>query len=140
MGNGSTLKLTKGTIKEVANSHVRRIHTSFRTLMLDGWQIVVDDIPIITPNGDVLIEHMSLNIAPGMHILITGPNGCGKVPHIPNTTFNIMTHVHSRRWGASLAGCGRCTTARSPNHSAASSSTSRSGVPSTTPPSIQWMC
>ena len=42
-------------------------------------QIIVDDIPIITPNGDVLIEHMTLDIAPGMHILITGPNGCGKV-------------------------------------------------------------
>eukprot|EP01129_Flabellula_baltica_P003178 TRINITY_DN12998_c0_g1_i1.p1 TRINITY_DN12998_c0_g1~~TRINITY_DN12998_c0_g1_i1.p1 ORF type:complete len:706 (-),score=131.34 TRINITY_DN12998_c0_g1_i1:1041-3158(-) len=36
------------------------------------------DVPIMTPNGDVLIEKLNFTIRSGMHCLITGPNGCGK--------------------------------------------------------------
>ena len=40
--------------------------------------IVFKDVPILSPNGDVLVEKMSFRINPGMHLMITGPNGCGK--------------------------------------------------------------
>lgn len=36
------------------------------------------DVPIVSPNGDILVEKMNFKIDPGMHLLITGPNGCGK--------------------------------------------------------------
>lgn len=36
------------------------------------------DVPILSPNGDVLVEKMSFEISPGMHLMIAGPNGCGK--------------------------------------------------------------
>jgi ABC-type uncharacterized transport system fused permease/ATPase subunit len=36
------------------------------------------DVPILSPNGDVLVPQMSFEIQPGMHLMITGPNGCGK--------------------------------------------------------------
>ncbi|CAO4372133.1 unnamed protein product [Caenorhabditis nigoni] len=41
-------------------------------------EIVLNSVPIVTPNGDVVVKNMSLTITPGMHVLITGPNGCGK--------------------------------------------------------------
>ena len=36
------------------------------------------NVPIISPNGDVLIEKLSFVIRPGMNTVIRGPNGCGK--------------------------------------------------------------
>ncbi|KAL1997425.1 hypothetical protein VTN49DRAFT_865 [Thermomyces lanuginosus] len=36
------------------------------------------DVPIISPNGDVLVKKLSFTVHPGDHLLIVGPNGCGK--------------------------------------------------------------
>lgn len=36
------------------------------------------DVPIVSPNGDVLVPKLSFSVHPGEHLLIVGPNGCGK--------------------------------------------------------------
>lgn len=36
------------------------------------------NVPIVSPNGDVLVKALSFSIIPGDHLLIVGPNGCGK--------------------------------------------------------------
>lgn len=40
--------------------------------------VVFDEVPIVSPNGDVLLQKLSFHIHPGQHLLIIGPNGCGK--------------------------------------------------------------
>jgi len=35
-------------------------------------------VPLVTPNGDVLVEDMSFEVHSGMNVLVCGPNGCGK--------------------------------------------------------------
>ncbi|KHO01870.1 ABC transporter [Metarhizium album ARSEF 1941] len=35
-------------------------------------------VPIISPNGDVLVRALSFSLAQGDHLLVVGPNGCGK--------------------------------------------------------------
>ncbi|KAH6847877.1 ABC transporter transmembrane region 2-domain-containing protein [Chaetomium sp. MPI-CAGE-AT-0009] len=36
------------------------------------------DVPIISPNGDVLVPALSFSLQQGDHLLVVGPNGCGK--------------------------------------------------------------
>ncbi|KAF2460464.1 ABC transporter transmembrane region 2-domain-containing protein [Lineolata rhizophorae] len=43
-----------------------------------GTDIEFVDVPIVSPNGDVLVRALSFNVKPGEHLLIVGPNGCGK--------------------------------------------------------------
>jgi ABC-type uncharacterized transport system fused permease/ATPase subunit len=40
--------------------------------------IEFDKVPIVSPNGDILIPEITFKITAGMHTIITGPNGCGK--------------------------------------------------------------
>jgi len=37
-----------------------------------------ENVPIVTPNGDVLIKSLSFEVKSGMNVLVSGPNGCGK--------------------------------------------------------------
>eukprot|EP00753_Platysulcus_tardus_P016742 PLAT6018.1.p1 GENE.PLAT6018.1~~PLAT6018.1.p1 ORF type:complete len:693 (-),score=319.84 PLAT6018.1:81-2159(-) len=57
----------------------KRAILSGRGELVDGaLDVKFDHVPIVTPTGDVLVKEMSFHVQPGMHLLISGPNGCGK--------------------------------------------------------------
>ncbi|EDU48744.1 ABC-type transport system permease and ATPase component [Pyrenophora tritici-repentis] len=49
-----------------------------RGTVTEGSDIEFIDVPIVSPNGDVLVRKLSFAVKPGDHLLIVGPNGCGK--------------------------------------------------------------
>ena len=49
-----------------------------RGTVTEGPDIQFIDVPIVSPNGDVLVRALSFAVKPGDHLLIVGPNGCGK--------------------------------------------------------------
>ncbi|XP_041064441.1 ATP-binding cassette sub-family D member 3a [Carcharodon carcharias] len=40
--------------------------------------IKFEHVPLVTPNGDVLIPELSFEVKSGANVLVCGPNGCGK--------------------------------------------------------------
>ncbi|PHH79708.1 hypothetical protein CDD82_2218 [Ophiocordyceps australis] len=44
----------------------------------ESKDIVFINVPIISPNGDVLVKALTFSIKQGHHLLVVGPNGCGK--------------------------------------------------------------
>ncbi|KAI0308041.1 adrenoleukodystrophy protein [Multifurca ochricompacta] len=49
-----------------------------RGKIIESEEIRFENVPIVTPNGDVLVKNLSFFVKPGQHLLIVGPNGCGK--------------------------------------------------------------
>ena len=49
-----------------------------RGTSIESEDIQFIDVPIISPNGDVLVEKLNFSVKSGHHLLIVGPNGCGK--------------------------------------------------------------
>jgi ATP-binding cassette subfamily D (ALD) long-chain fatty acid import protein len=61
----------------VANANVEMIKGGKRGTIIPSDYIEFRNVPIISPNGDVLVKDLSFKVLPGMHLLIVGPNGCG---------------------------------------------------------------
>ena len=49
-----------------------------RGKVIESTDIKFIDVPIISPNGDVLVPALSFTLKQGDHLLVVGPNGCGK--------------------------------------------------------------
>jgi ATP-binding cassette subfamily D (ALD) long-chain fatty acid import protein len=62
----------------VANADVDLIKGGKRGTTIPSDYIEFRNVPIISPNGDILVKDLSFKVLPGMHLLIVGPNGCGK--------------------------------------------------------------
>lgn len=59
-----------------ADSNASILHG--RGEVIEAPEIDFSRVPIVSPNGDVLVSELSFSVKPGEHLLIVGPNGCGK--------------------------------------------------------------
>ena len=46
--------------------------------IIESSTIKFEKVPLMSPNGDTLVPEMSFEIQKGQHLMISGPNGCGK--------------------------------------------------------------
>ncbi|KAA8571541.1 hypothetical protein EYC84_001541 [Monilinia fructicola] len=49
-----------------------------RGTVIESEDIEFVDVPIITPGGSILVRKLSFSMKRGDHVLVVGPNGCGK--------------------------------------------------------------
>jgi len=64
--------------RQMVKSNAKLDLTSQKGIAVESDIIKFENVPIVSPNGDILIANMSFEVQPGMNLLITGPNGCGK--------------------------------------------------------------
>lgn len=48
------------------------------TVLLQDHLIRFENVPLVTPNGDLLVPALSFEVPRGRNVLVAGPNGCGK--------------------------------------------------------------
>ena len=49
-----------------------------RGTIVESEDIKFDKVPIVSPNGDVLVKALSFEVKQGENLVVQGPNGCGK--------------------------------------------------------------
>lgn len=68
----------KRKVGSADNDDSRKLLQNRGEVLESADEIIFDQVPIISPNGDVLVKSLSFHVKPGQHLLIVGPNGCGK--------------------------------------------------------------
>ncbi|KAF9821813.1 hypothetical protein IEO21_00243 [Rhodonia placenta] len=77
MGDVRKGKFDKALVSSAQTDEHARILKG-RGVIIESEEIEFKDVPIVTPNGDILVRSLSFYVKPGQHLLIVGPNGCGK--------------------------------------------------------------
>lgn len=75
--NAAVLK-GKGQVIESKDIEFKNVYVSFPSFHTSQHRTYSPSSPIVSPNGDVLVRALSFTLKHGDHLLVVGPNGCGK--------------------------------------------------------------
>ncbi|KAJ1735738.1 ATP-binding cassette long-chain fatty acid transporter pxa2 [Coemansia biformis] len=85
VGEGRYVKTRVGKSAEASSNPAAAGDDDDADVVNQRGQLVESDddiefvgVPIVSPNGDVLVRRLNFHVKPGRHLLIVGPNGCGK--------------------------------------------------------------
>lgn len=71
-------ELNEGKYQRTMVTGSEQLRANGGKLIFQNNIIKFNKVPLITPNGDVLIKEISFEIKSGMNVLVCGPNGSGK--------------------------------------------------------------
>ncbi|PIC45071.1 hypothetical protein B9Z55_005215 [Caenorhabditis nigoni] len=79
VNNGNYKRTMVGEKDESMNSLLKSdLVAGSGNLLVRDNVIRFERVPLVTPNGDVLIESLDFEVPSGRNVLVCGPNGCGK--------------------------------------------------------------
>ncbi|KAJ2999871.1 hypothetical protein HKX48_003308, partial [Thoreauomyces humboldtii] len=70
--------LQTGKFQKTLVSNANTAILDQRGTITEADTIEFSNVPVVSPNGDVLVRDLTFHVRPGMHLLIVGPNGSGK--------------------------------------------------------------
>ena len=74
---------------EDGTSEVARVDMTQKSDIIEKDHVInFDRVPLVTPNGDVLVKEMTFEVVSGRNVLVCGPNGCGK-----SSLFRVLGQV-----------------------------------------------
>lgn len=71
-------ELNEGKYQRTMVAGAEKLNPSGGKIIFKNNLIKFDKVPLVTPNGDVLIPEITFEIKSGMNVLVCGPNGSGK--------------------------------------------------------------
>lgn len=77
LNKGKYVRTMMDSNQEKAHYNPNMVAGAGRIITLDNI-IKFEKVPLVTPNGDVLVEDLTFEVKSGVNVLVCGPNGCGK--------------------------------------------------------------
>lgn len=75
--------------KPIPIRHLDELKPNSGQVLIKDHLIKFEHVPLVTPNGDVLVEELNFEVPAGRNVLVCGPNGCGK-----SSLFRILGEVY----------------------------------------------